>query len=82
MKSSIILIFLDLAADIMTCLDNSYREKRWVKLVRIGYRIGIDISCGSRSRSRRPLQKEYSGFFKKNKEVLSNSTDIAKANIM
>lgn len=50
MKSSIILIFLDLAADIMTCLDNSYREKRWVKL---GYWIGIDISC----RSRRPLQK-------------------------
>lgn len=81
MKSSIILIFLDLAADIMTCLDNSYREKRWVKLVRIGYRIGIDISCGSR-RSRRPLQKNHSGLFKKNKEVLSNSTDSAKANIM
>lgn len=55
MKSSIILIFLDLAADIMTCLDNSYREKRWVKL---GYWIGIDISC----RSRRPLQN--SGVFR------------------
>lgn len=62
MKSSIILIFLDLAADIMTCLDNSYREKRWVKL---GYWIGIDISSEIR-----------------NKEDLSNSTDIAKANIM
>lgn len=74
MKSSIILIFLDLAADIMTCLDNSYREKRWVKL---GYWIGIGISC----RSRRPLQNQ--GFSEiRNKEDLSNSTDIAKANIM
>lgn len=74
MKSSIILIFLDLAADIMTCLDNSYREKRWVKL---GYWIGIDISC----RSRRPLQNP--GFLEiRNKEDFSNSTDIAKANIM
>lgn len=61
MKSSIILIFLDLAAaaDIMTCLDNSYREKRWVKL---GYWIGIDISC----RSRRQLQK--SGVFRNKKQ--------------
>lgn len=59
MKSSIILIFLDLAADIMTCLDNSYREKRWVNL---GYWIGIDISC----RSRRPLQK--SGVFRNKKQ--------------
>lgn len=80
MKSSIILIFLDLAADIMTCLDNSYREKRRVKRVRIGYRIGIDISWSRRSR--RPLQKNHSGLFKKNKEVLSNSTDSAKANTM
>lgn len=71
MKSSIILIFLDLAADIMTCLDNSYREKRWVKLVRIGYRIGIDIFCGSRSRSR---EQGADAHFKKNVRGSSKRT--------
>lgn len=75
MKSSIILIFLDLAADIMTCLDNSYREKRWVKL---GYWIGIDISCIGAD-----VHFKNRGFSEiRNKEDLSNSTDIAKANIM